>query len=82
MSRHNPSEVTAIQSAKAIVVEAQLDAVFDCLPVSAVKTGMLFSRPIINAVAKRLAKRRGLQLVIDPVMISSSGTPLLKRGGG
>ena len=39
---------------------------------------MLFSRPIIDAVAKRLAKRRGLQLVIDPVMISSGGTPLLK----
>ena len=73
-----PREVTAIQSAKASVVEAQLDAVFASLPVSAVKTGMLFSRPIIDAVAKRLAKRRGLQLVIDPVMISSSGTPLLK----
>ena len=50
-----------------------------CLPVSAVKTGMLFSRPIIDAVAKRLAKRRGLQLVIDPVMISSSGTPPLLK---
>jgi len=78
VTAQTPSEVTAIQSAKASVVEAQLDAVFDCLPVSAVKTGMLFSRPIIDAVAKRLAKRRGLQLVIDPVMISSSGTPLLK----
>ncbi len=78
VTAQTPSEVTAIQSAKASVVEAQLDAVFAILPVSEVKTGVLFSRPIIDAVAKRLAKRRGLQLVIDPVMISSSGTPLLK----
>ena len=63
VTAQTPSEVTAIQSAKASVVEAQLEAVFASLPVSAVKTGMLFSRPIIDAVAKRLAKRRGLQLV-------------------
>ena len=39
---------------------------------------MLYSRAIIDAVAGRLAKRQRLSLVVDPVMLSSSGTPLLK----
>ena len=78
VTAQNPSRVSAIQPTKPSVVEAQLEAVLGSFSVHAVKTGMLFSRPIIDAVAKRLAKRRGLQLVVDPVMISSSGTPLLK----
>ena len=78
VTAQNPSVVTAIQPTKVSVVEAQLDAVFGGLPVRAVKTGMLYSRATVDAVAKRLAKQRGLQLVVDPVMISSSGTPLLK----
>ena len=78
ITAQNPSAVTAIQPTKVSVVEAQLDSVFGSLPVRSVKTGMLFSRSIIDVVAKRLAKRRGLQLVVDPVMVSSSGTPLLK----
>ena len=78
VTAQNPSVVKAIQPTKVSVVEAQLDAVFGSMPVHAVKTGMLFSRAIIDAVAKRLAERRGLQMVVDSVMISSSGTPLLK----
>jgi len=78
VTAQKPNRVSAIQPTKPSLVEAQLEAVLGSLSVRAVKTGMLFSRPIIDAVAKRLAKRRGLQLVVDPVMISSSGTPLLK----
>ena len=63
---------------KSKVVAAQLDSVFGSLPIRAVKTGMLYSRPIIDAVSDRLAKCKRLQLVIDPVMLSSSGTPLLR----
>ena len=78
VTAQNPNRVSAIQPMKPSVVEAQLEAVLGSFSAHAVKTGMLFSRPIIDAVANRLAKRRGLQLVVDPVMISSSGTPLLK----
>ncbi len=39
---------------------------------------MLFSTPIIEAVAETLAKRK-IPLVIDPVMVASSGDPLLKK---
>ena len=51
ITAQNPSAVTAIQPTKVSVVEAQLDSVFGSLPVRSVKTGMLFSRPIIDAVA-------------------------------
>ena len=78
VTAQNPDAVTAIHPTPAKVVAAQLDSVFGSLPIRAVKTGMLYSRAIIDAVAGRLAKRQRLSLVVDPVMLSSSGTPLLK----
>ena len=78
VTAQNPGGVSAIHPTPAKVVAAQLDCVFSSLPIRAVKTGMLYSRSIIDAVAQCLAKRKQVQLVIDPVMISSSGTPLLK----
>jgi len=78
VTAQNPGAVSAIHPTPAKVVAAQLDSVFGSLPIRAVKTGMLYSRPIVDAVADRLAKRSRLPLVVDPVMISSSGTPLLK----
>ncbi len=78
VTAQNPGAVLAIHPTPAKVVAAQLDSVFGSLPIRAVKTGMLYSRPIVDTVADRLAKRKRLQLVVDPVMISSNGTPLLK----
>ncbi len=78
VTAQNPGVVSAIHPIPAKVVAAQLDSILGSLPVRAVKTGMLYSRPVIDAVAERLAKHGRLQLVIDPVMISSSGTMLLK----
>src|SRR5439155_26972902 len=46
----------------------------------AAKTGMLYSTPIIRAVADFFSHRRSLPHVVDPVMVSTSGTPLLKQG--
>ena len=56
---------------------AQLEAVFSDIGVGAAKTGMLFSAPLINAVADFLAKHR-VPLVVDPVMVASSGAKLLR----
>ena len=78
VTAQNPGAVLAIHPIPAKVVAAQLDSIFGSLPIRAVKTGMLYSRPVIDAVAERLAKHKRLQLVVDPVMVSSSGTPLLK----
>ena len=60
------------------VIEAQLEAVFEELPPLAAKTGMLFSEPIIRVVVDSLRHLKQVPLVVDPVMISTSGTPLLK----
>jgi hydroxymethylpyrimidine/phosphomethylpyrimidine kinase len=69
--------VTAIHELPPEFVLAQLDAVADDIGVDAVKTGMLFSRALIETVAEWL-DGRGLPLVVDPVMVASSGARLLQ----
>jgi hydroxymethylpyrimidine/phosphomethylpyrimidine kinase len=58
-------------------VRAQLDAVWDDIGVDAAKTGMLFSRAIVDTVADWLAEHP-VPLVVDPVMVASSGARLLE----
>jgi hydroxymethylpyrimidine/phosphomethylpyrimidine kinase len=78
LTAQNTVGVTAIHPCPPEVVLAQIDAVFDDLAPGAVKTGMLFSTPIIEAVAGALAGR-GVPLVVDPVMLASSGAQLLRE---
>ncbi len=59
------------------IVRAQIASVFDDLDVGVVKTGMLGDAEMIHAVADELAVRRPRWLVVDPVMISKTGFPLL-----
>jgi len=68
--------VSAIHELPPDFVVAQLDAVFDDIGVDAAKTGMLFSRTLIETVASYL-DGRGVPLVVDPVMVASSGAKLL-----
>lgn len=76
-----PGRVEAIQAVRAGVVAAQSRLSFEAFPVGAVKTGMLFSTAIISAVSEVLSgPGRGVPLVVDPVMIASSGDSLLKPG--
>ena len=72
----NLSGVSSVQGVPADLVSAQIEAVLEGFDIRAVKTGMLWSAPAVEAVAEALAPR-ALPLVIDPVMISSSGHPLL-----
>ena len=58
-------------------VRAQLDAVFSDIGVDAAKTGMLFSASIVETVSDYLAANP-VPLVVDPVMVASSGARLLK----
>ncbi|MBV8480888.1 MAG: bifunctional hydroxymethylpyrimidine kinase/phosphomethylpyrimidine kinase [Actinobacteria bacterium] len=69
--------VTAIHELPPAFVVAQLDAVFDDIGVDAAKTGMLFSREIVDTVAAYL-RDRPVPLVVDPVMVASSGARLLE----
>ena len=77
LTAQNTVGVTAIHECPPDFVVAQLTALFDDLPPAAVKTGMLFSAPIITAVAGFLAGR-DVPLVLDPVAVASSGARLLR----
>ena len=59
------------------IVRAQIASVFDDLDVGVVKTGMLGDSEMIRAVAGELRRRRPRWIVVDPVMISKTGFPLL-----
>lgn len=73
-----PGKVAAIQAVKPEIVASQIALCFEAFPVGAVKTGMLFSTAIIEAVADSLAQTK-TPLVVDPVMVASSGDSLLKK---
>ncbi|MFL5937887.1 MAG: bifunctional hydroxymethylpyrimidine kinase/phosphomethylpyrimidine kinase [Gaiellaceae bacterium] len=77
LTAQNTAGVTAIHELPPQFVTAQLDAVFDDIGVDAAKTGMLFSAPVIETVADFLDAHR-VPLVVDPVMVASSGAKLLE----
>jgi hydroxymethylpyrimidine/phosphomethylpyrimidine kinase len=77
LTAQNTIGVTAIHELPPAFVRAQLEAVFGDLGVDAAKTGMLFSARLIESVADVLAERP-VPLVVDPVMIASSGARLLE----
>jgi hydroxymethylpyrimidine/phosphomethylpyrimidine kinase len=78
LTAQNTVAVTAVHELPSEFVVAQLDAVFDDIGVDAAKTGMLFSRRLIETVADFL-EGRGVPLVVDPVMVASSGARLLQE---
>jgi hydroxymethylpyrimidine/phosphomethylpyrimidine kinase len=77
LTAQNTVGVTAIHELPPEFVVAQLDAVFDDIGVDGAKTGMLFSRRLIETVASYLEEHR-VPLVVDPVMVASSGAKLLE----
>ena len=77
LTAQNTVAVTAIHELPLEFVTAQLEAVFDDIGVDAAKTGMLFSRSLIETVADFL-DRHPVPLVVDPVMVASSGAKLLE----
>ena len=74
VTAQTPGAVLSIHPLPADVVAAQIAAVLRCGNVKAVKTGMLYNAAIIRTVAKYRLKN----LVVDPVMVASSGARLLK----
>jgi hydroxymethylpyrimidine/phosphomethylpyrimidine kinase len=87
ITAQNPDGVTAIQGIEPLVVAAQIEAIGAYFDVGAAKTGMLFSTEIIEAVADAYGHlhnserspggRRVPPLVVDPVMVATSGAKLL-----
>lgn len=76
ITAQNTQAVTDVHPIPLSTVEAQLAAVLDDLPVAAVKTGMLGSAEIAELVARRAGAGQLPHLVVDPVLISSTGYEL------
>ena len=77
LTAQNTVEVTAIHELPEAFILAQLEAVFSDIGVDAAKTGMLYSRGVIETVASYFEAHR-VPLVVDPVMVASSGAQLLR----
>ncbi len=79
LTAQNTRGVTAIHWPPRGFLRAQLDALFDDFPVAAVKIGMLGTVPVIETVAEVLEVRGARNVVLDPVMVASSGARLAER---
>lgn len=78
VTAQNPRAVTGVQACKATMVRRQIEAVYAELRPAAVKTGMLYSRAVVDAVAGFFESTGETVLVVDPVMVATSGAVLLK----
>ena len=81
LTAQNPRRVLAVEPCPPKMLRQQIEAVFEELPPRAVKTGMLFSAANLRVVADFLGARTGrrrVPLVVDPVMVSTSGARLLQ----
>ncbi len=80
LTAQNTRGVTTVQPVPVKPLRAEIDAVFDDFPITAVKTGMLGDARVVRCVARELARRKPKWLVVDPVMIATSGARLLEAG--
>jgi hydroxymethylpyrimidine/phosphomethylpyrimidine kinase len=77
LTAQNTHGVQAVSAVTAAFVVAQMDSVLSDLSVRAMKTGMLADRAIVEAVSARLSHSPNVPLVVDPVMVATSGDALL-----
>jgi hydroxymethylpyrimidine/phosphomethylpyrimidine kinase len=77
LTAQNTTSVAAVHAVPPDFVAAQMDAVFSDLAVGAVKIGMLGDADVIATVASGLDRHRQTNVVLDPVMVASSGRRLL-----
>ncbi|MEV8518308.1 bifunctional hydroxymethylpyrimidine kinase/phosphomethylpyrimidine kinase [Dyella marensis] len=80
ITSQNTRGVTAVHPVPLAHIGSQLEAVFDDFAIGAVKTGMLGNAAIVRLVAHELRRRQPAWLVVDPVMIATSGARLLTEG--
>jgi len=78
VTAQNPRGVLAIKPCPAILVRQQLEAVFAEFPPAAAKAGMLFSASIIRVVTNFFGSSTRPPLIVDPVLVATSGARLLR----
>lgn len=79
LTAQNSLGVRGIMEVPGSFIESQLEAVMTDFNVSSVKTGMLSSSKVIEAVARKLKEFKVSRVVVDPVMVAKSGDSLLQR---
>ena len=79
LTAQNTTGVKDILEVPPAFLEAQLDAVFTDIPPQAVKTGMVSSADLISVIARKLRQYGAENLVVDPVMVATSGARLLRE---
>jgi len=79
LTAQNTQGVTAIMEASPEFLQAELDAVFSDIPPEAVKIGMVASVPLIETIAEALKKYEAKHVVVDPVMVATSGARLINE---
>ena len=78
VTAQNPKEIIGLEPVKPAMIRKQLEAVFSAFTPKAAKTGMLLALGAVECVADFLGDKKRLPLVVDPVMVSSSGSSLLQ----
>jgi hydroxymethylpyrimidine/phosphomethylpyrimidine kinase len=79
LTAQNPASITAVEAISASVVRAQMNQIADYFSIRAIKTGMLFNNEIILAVTDFLKSRPEIKVIVDPVMVATSGAVLLEE---
>ena len=79
LTAQNTRGVTTVHPVPTRHLVAELDAVFDDFDIAAVKTGMLGDARTVHCVARELARRKPRWIIVDPVMIATSGARLLDK---
>jgi hydroxymethylpyrimidine/phosphomethylpyrimidine kinase len=79
ITAQNTVGVTQVLTLSPKLVAAQIDAVIDDIGAHALKTGMLATRAIVEVVAKKVRQHRLKNLVVDPVMVATSGDLLIRK---
>ncbi|MCE5285681.1 MAG: bifunctional hydroxymethylpyrimidine kinase/phosphomethylpyrimidine kinase [Pelosinus sp.] len=78
VTAQNTQGVTAVENLTNAIVAKQLEAIFSDIAVDAVKIGMVSQAKTISVIAEKLTEYKAPQIVVDTVMVSSSGYPLLE----
>ena len=78
LTAQNTTGVTMVTNTPPEMLAAQIDAVFEDIPPVAVKIGMVSSVELINVIADRLIAHGATNIVLDPVMVATSGAKLIE----
>lgn len=79
LTAQNTTGVSAIMDVTPDFLKAQLDAVFTDIPPDAVKIGMVSSAELIETIAEKLQEYNAKNIVLDPVMVATSGARLISE---